>query len=100
MRMNTVRLMQKRDRLVEQVKDHLDFLAGSISSKGLKWEAYNLTTKVDGVTKTRHIPKDLLPVVKRMTLRHKKLKALLKDLEQTNWLLIQAGMELRYYGTI
>ena len=98
--MNTVRLMQKRDRLVEQVKDHLDFLAGSISSKGLKWEAYNLTTKVDGVTKTRHIPKDLLPVVKRMTLRHKKLKALLKDLEQTNWLLIQAGMELRDYGTI
>jgi hypothetical protein len=100
MRMNTVRLMQKRDRLIEQVKDHLDFLAGSISSKGLKWEAYNLTTKVEGITKTRHISKDLLPVLKRMTLRHKKLKALLKDLEQTNWLLIQAGMELRYYGTI
>ena len=97
--MNTFRLMQKRDRLVEQAKDHLDFLAGSISSKGLKWEAYNLTTKVEGTTKTRHIPKDLLPVVKRMTLRHKKLKALLKDLEQTNWLLIRAGEELRDYGT-
>lgn len=87
--MNTLRLMQKRDRLVEQVKDHLDFLAGSISSKGLKWEAFNLTTKVDGVTKTRHIPKDLLPVVNRMILRHKKLKELLKDLERTNWLLIR-----------
>lgn len=97
--MQTYRLMQKRDRLVEQVKDHLDFLAGSISSKGLKWEAYNLTTKVDGVTKTRHIPKDLLPVVKRMTGRHKKLKELLKELEQTNWLLIRAGEELRDYGT-
>jgi hypothetical protein len=92
--------MQKRDRLVEQVKDHLDFLAGSISSKGLKWEAYNLTTKIDGITKTRHIPKDLLPVVKRMTLRHKKLKVLLKDLEQTNWLLIREGEELRSYGTV
>jgi hypothetical protein len=98
--MNTFRLMQKRDRLVEQVKDHLDFLSGSISSKGLKWEAYNLTTKVDGITKTRHIPKDLLPVVKRMTLRHKKLKNLLKDLEQTNWLLIREGEELRDYGTV
>ena len=97
--MDTFRLKQKRDRLVEQAKDHLDFLAGSISSKGLKWEAYNLTTKVEGTTKTRHIPKDLLPVVKHMTLRHKKLKALLKDLEQTNWLLIRAGEELRDYGT-
>jgi hypothetical protein len=98
--MNTFRLMQKRDRLVEQVGDHLDFLAGSISSKGLKWEAYNLTTKVDGITKTRHIPKDLLPVVKRMTLRHKKLKELLKELEQTNWLLIRKGEALRSYGTV
>ena len=97
--METYRLMQKRDRLVEQVKDHLDFLAGSISSKGLKWEAYNLTTKVDGITKSRHIPKDLLPVVKRMTRRHKKLKELLKDLEQTNWLLIREGEELHDYGT-
>ena len=98
--MDTFRLKQKRDRLVEQVRDHLDFLAGSISSKGLKWEAYNLTTKVEGITKTRHIPKDLLPVVKRMTRRHKKLKELLKDLEQTNWLLIREGEELRYYGTV
>lgn len=98
--MNTIRLMQKRDRLVEQVRDHLDFLAGSISSKGLKWQAYNLTTKIDGVTRTRHIPKDLLPLVKRLTLRHKKLKSLLKDLEETNWRLIRAGEELRYYGTV
>lgn len=98
--MNTYRLMQKRDRLVEQVNDHLDFLAGSISSKGLKWEAYNLTTKVDGVTRTRHIPKDLLPVVKRMTCRHKKIKELLKELEKTNWQLIRAGEELRSYGTV
>jgi len=98
--MDTYILMKKRDRLVEQVKDHLDFLTGSISTKGLKYEAYNLTTKIDGKTKTRHIPKDLLPVVKRMTARHKKLKDLLKDLELTNWLLLRAGQALRYYGTI
>ena len=40
--MDTFRLKQKRDRLVEQVRDHLDFLAGSISSKGLKWEGNSL----------------------------------------------------------
>ena len=98
--MNTFRLKQKRDRLVEQVGDHLNFLTGSISSKGLKWEAYNLTTKVDGVTRTRHIPKDLLSLVKRMTLRQKKLKNLLKDLEETNWRLVLEGEELHDYGTI
>jgi len=98
--MNAILLMQKRDRLVEQVKDHLDFLAGSISSKGLKWEAYNLTTKVDGITRSRHIPKDLLPTVQRMTLRHKKLKSLLKELEEVNWRLLKEGETLRYYGTV
>jgi len=92
--------MQKRDRLLVQIADHLDFLAGSVSSKGLKYEAYNLTTKIAGVTRTRHIPKDLVPVVKRMTGRHKILKKLLKNLEETNWQLIREGVELRSYGTI
>ena len=98
--MSSVRLMQKRDRLVRQIRDHLDFLAGSISTKGLKWEAYNLTTKVDGITRTRHIPKDLLPVVRRMTQRHKKLKELLKEIEEINWRLTREGLELRDYGTV
>lgn len=98
--MSTYRLMQKRDRLVEQVRDNLDFLAGSISSKGLKWEAYNLTTKVGGVTRSRHIPKDLLPLVKRLTQRQRKLKQILKELEEVNWQLVLAGEELRDYGTV
>jgi len=98
--MSTFRLMQKRDRLLVQIADHLDFLAGSVSSKGLKYEAYNLTTKVAGVTRTRHIPKDLVPVVQRMTGRHKTLKKLLKDLEETNWQLIREGVALRSYGTV
>jgi len=92
--------MQKRDRLLVQISDHLDFLAGSVSSKGLTYEAYNLTTKIAGITRTRHIPKDLLPVVKRMTARHKILKKLLKDLEETNWQLIREGEKLRSYGTV
>ena len=97
---STVELMQKRDRLVRQIQDHLDFLAGSISSKGLRWEAYNLTTKIEGVTKSRHIPKALVPLVRRMTQRHKKLKGLLKDIEAVNWRLTRAGVELHDYGTV
>lgn len=82
-----------------QVTDNLDFLIGSVSSKGLASEAYNLTTKVDGKTVTRHIPTGMLPAVRRMTERHRKLKALLKELGETNWLLAMEGVELRDYGT-
>jgi hypothetical protein len=35
-----------------------------------------------------------------MTQRHKKLRALLKQLEEVNWRLTREGIELRDYGTI
>jgi len=73
-------LMRKRDRLIRQIEDNLDFLIGSVSTKGLQYEAYNLTTKVDGVTRTKHIPKDMVKLVRRMTQRHRRLKKLIKDL--------------------
>ena len=93
-------LQVKRDRLARQVQDHLDFLVGSVSSKGLKYPAYNLTTKVNGKTVTRHIPKDLEPLVRRMTARHKKLKRLLQDLADVNWKLVGQGVDLSDYGTL
>lgn len=93
-------LMKKRDRLVRQIEDNLDFLIGSVSTKGLKYEAYNLTTKIEGKTRTKHIPKDMVPLVRRMTQRHQRLKALIKELGETNWLLIREGVDLRDYGTV
>ena len=96
---SVVVLMKKRDRLVRQIRDHLDFLIGSVSTKGLKYEAYNLTTKMGGKTKTRHIPKDMVKLVSRMTQRHQQLKALIKELGETNWLLVREGIDLKYYGT-
>lgn len=93
-------LEKKRERLVRQIGDNLDFLIGSVSSKGLKCEAYNLTTKIDGKTKTKHIPKDMVPVVRRMTKRHLELKQLIKKLGETNWLLIREGMELQNHGPL
>lgn len=97
---STYALIRKRDRLVRQIGDSLDFLIGSVSTKGLKVEAYNLTTKIDGVTKTKHIPKDMVKLVRRMTQRHQRLKKLIKELGETNWLLIREGVDLRDYGTL
>ncbi len=93
-------LTRKRDRLVRQVQNNLDFLIGSVSTKGLKCEAYNLTTKVGGKTVTRHIPIGMVPAVRRMTGRHAKLKALLRELGETNWLLAREGVDLKNYGTL
>lgn len=97
---STYALKKKRDRLVRQIEDNLDFLIGSVSTKGLKYEAYNLTTKVDGKTRTKHIPKDMVPLVRRMTKRHQKLKGLIKELGETNWLLVREGIDLGSYGTL
>lgn len=93
-------LMRRRDRLLRQITDNPDYLIGSVSTKGLKCEAYNLTTKVDGVTKTKHIPKDMVKLVRRMTQRHQRLKKLIKELGEVNWLLIREGVDLRDYGTV
>ena len=97
---STAVLMRKRDRLARQIRDNLDFLIGSVSTKGLKYEAYNLTTKIDGLTKTKHIPKDMVKLVRRMTKRHQRLKVLIKELGETNWQLTREGIDLRDYGTL
>ena len=90
----------RRQRLTQQVLDHLDFLMGSISTKGFAYPAYNLTAKVDGKTRTRHIPKDMLPLVRRLTARYRKLKSLLRQLDKVNWqLLVQSG-SLHTDGTL
>jgi len=81
-------LESRQRRLTQEVIDHLDFLIGSISTKGFKYPAYNLTAKVDGKTRTRHIPKDMLPLVKRLTGRYRKLKSILRKLDEVNWQLL------------
>jgi len=96
---DTKTLMIRRKRLINQISQSFDFLIGSVSSKGLKCEAYNLTTKVDGVTKSKHIPKDLVPAVRELTQRHKEVKKLIKELGRTNWLLFRKGIVLKGDGT-
>ena len=93
-------LMARRRRLVQQVQDHLDFLVGSVSTKGFAYPAFNLTTKVDGKTRSRHVPKDMVALVRRLTARHRKLKDLLLELAEVNWQLVSQGIALRDHGTL
>ena len=90
----TYTLKKKRERLIRRIADHMDFLIGSVSTKSLKTPAFNLTSTVNGVTKSRYIPKALLEDVRGLTKRHKTLKALIKELGDVNWKLVHRGEEL------
>ena len=78
-------LRRQRDLLREQVAANLDVLAGSVTSKGPRRSGHNLTFKVGGVTRSRHIRKRDLERVRLMTARHQKLKGLIHKLSDLNW---------------
>ena len=78
-------LQQQRETLCAKIADNLDILIGSISTKGPKRPGYNLTCKVDGVTRSRHIRVADLEKVRFMTQRHQKLKGLIQELAELNW---------------
>jgi hypothetical protein len=85
-------LQQKHERIVRDINAHLDLLIGSVSSQGATGR-FNLTTKVDGKTKSRYIRAGMEKEVKRRTRRHLKFKALIKELAEVNWQLLQIEME-------
>jgi hypothetical protein len=58
---------------------------GSVTTKGPKRPGYNLTFKIEGVTRSRHIRKEDLEKVRLMTRRHKTLKRMLQKLSDLNW---------------
>ena len=70
-----------------------NILIGSVSTKGPKRPGYNLTFKLQGVTRTRHIRKEDLEKVLQMTARHKKLKQLIHKLSDLNWLILSRQSE-------
>jgi hypothetical protein len=86
-------LQQVRELLCQQIADHLDILIGSVSTKGPKRPGFNLTFKLDGVTRTRHIRKEDLEKVQLMTARYKKLKQLIHKLSDLNWLILSRQSE-------
>jgi len=81
-------LQQKKERLKREVGNHLDFLAGSVTTQGATG-GFILTTKVKAKTKSKYIRVGMLDEVRRMTRRHRKLKALLNELAEVNWELLK-----------
>ena len=86
-------LKQKQKRIKNEIVENLDILIGSVSTKGPARTGFNLTTKVNQKTVSRHIRKSLLGKVRDMIDRHKKLKVLLQDLSAINWELIKRESE-------
>jgi hypothetical protein len=88
MQPSLVTLQKKQARLMRDVQDNLDFLIGSVSSQG-KTGRFNLTTKVNAKTVSKYIPAGMEDKVRDKTLRHRKLKTLLKDLAEVNWQILK-----------
>ena len=78
-------LQRRRDLLCERIAANLDILIGSVSTKGPKRPGYNLTFKLNGVTRSRHIRKEDEERVRLMTARYKTLKKLIQQLSDLNW---------------
>jgi hypothetical protein len=81
-------LKQRQAMLREQICNNLDLLIGTVGrSPAMKY--HNLTTKVDGKTVTRYVRKGLVPKVKKMTDRNKRVHALIQQLSKVNWELLK-----------
>jgi hypothetical protein len=78
-------LRQDRELLCSRIADNLDILIGSVSTKGPRRPGHNLTFKLEGVTRSRHIRVADLRRVRLMTARHKKLKGLIQQISDLNW---------------
>lgn len=91
--MKKIDLMKKQqDMLKEQICRNLDLLVGSIvRSPAMMY--HSLTTKVEGKTVTRYVRKGLVPRVKKMTDRNKRVRTLIQKLSNVNWELLKQESE-------
>lgn len=65
---------------------------GSVTTQGATG-GFILTAKVKAKTTTRYIRVGMVDQVRTMTRRHRKLKALLKELAEVNWELLKMESE-------
>ncbi len=91
--MKKIDLMKKQqDMLKDQICRNLDLLIGSIvRSPAMMY--HSLTTKVEGKTVTRYVRKGLVPKVKKMTDRNKRVRTLIQKLSNVNWELLKLKSE-------
>jgi len=86
-------LMKKQqDMLKQQICSNLDLLVGSVvRSPAMMY--HSLTTKVEGKTVTRYVRKGLVPKVKKMADRNKRVRTLIQKLSNVNWELLKLESE-------
>jgi hypothetical protein len=78
-------LKKQQARLKEDISAMLDsYLIGTVA-KSPSMSGHNLTTKVEGKTITLYVRKDIAPMATEMSLRYKKLWALIQKLSKVNW---------------
>lgn len=93
MPLNLDDLLERRRVLHERIAANLDMLIGSVTTKGPKRPGFNLTSRLDGVMRSRHIRKHDLQKVRLMTARYKKLKQLIHKLSDLNWQILISQTE-------
>jgi hypothetical protein len=77
-------LIKQQNMVKEQICRNLDLLVGSVvRSPAMMY--HSLTTKVEGKTVTRYVRKGLVPKVKKMTDRNKRVRTLIQKLSKVNW---------------
>ncbi len=87
--MDSISFLTRRKKNVQnQICKNLDLIIGSVG-KSPTMKQHNLTTKVDGKTVSRYVRNGLVPQVKKMCLRHKKVKMLIQELSRINWELLK-----------
>lgn len=86
-------LRNQNEKVRQEIVENLDFLMGSVSTKGPKRPGLNLTFKINQVTRTRHVRKDLEVKVQHMTARWRRLRVLLRKLSDLNWERLNRGMD-------
>jgi len=85
-------LKKQQDMLKQQICTNLDLLVGSVvRSPAMMY--HSLTTKVEGKTVTRYVRKGLVPKVKKMADRNKRVRTLIQKLSNVNWELLKLESE-------
>ena len=85
-------LQREHEKVRQEIMDSLEFLMGSVSTKGPQRPGLNLTFKINQITRTRHIRKELEPQVRNMTAKWRRLRLLLRKLSDLNWQRLNQGM--------
>ena len=89
--------MKKIERLKAKLVENLDFLSGSVvmyrskcgkncvCNNGMKHVCHYLSAKKEGRTRNLYLPPGAVDEAKKMTEKHKKIKALLLEIGQLNY---------------